>query len=51
MKKYEKTIEQQMANFYNSLPEKDRRKYAGIEATKLGHGGISYICKIFKCDY
>ncbi|MBL0722018.1 MAG: hypothetical protein JJV88_05505, partial [Sulfurovum sp.] len=31
--------------------EKDRRRYAGIEATKLGHGGIIYICKIFQCDY
>ena len=51
MKKYPKTIEEQMKNFYNSLPEKDRRRYAGIEATKLGRGGISYICEIFKCDY
>ncbi|MCK4441337.1 MAG: hypothetical protein KAU90_04975, partial [Sulfurovaceae bacterium] len=51
MKKYPKIIEQQMKNFYNSLPEKDRRRYAGIEATKLGRGGISYICKIFECDY
>jgi len=51
MKKYPKKIEEQMLNFYNSLPEKDRRRYAGIEATKLGHGGIIYICKIFECDY
>jgi len=51
MKKYPKTIEQQMADFYNSLSEKDRRRYAAIEATKLGHGGVKYICKIFECDY
>ncbi len=51
MKKYPKTIEQQMVNLYNSLSEKDRRRYAAIEATKLGHGGIRYICKIFECDY
>ena len=51
MKKYPKTIEQQMENLYNSLSEKDRRRYAAIEATKLGHGGIRYICKIFECDY
>jgi len=51
MKKYPKTIEHQMADFYNSLSEKDRRRYAGIEATKLGHGGINYICQIFECDY
>jgi len=47
MKKYPKTIEQQMRNFYNVLSEKDRRRYAGIEATKLGRGGIIYICEIF----
>ena len=40
-----------MINFYKSLPEKDRRRYAGIEATKLGHGGIIYICNLLKCDY
>jgi len=51
MKKYPKTIEQQMRNFYNVLSEKDRRRYAGIEATKLGRGGIIYICEIFECDY
>ena len=51
MKKYPKIIEQQMINLYNSLSEKDRRRYAAIEATKLGHGGIRYICKIFECDY
>ena len=51
MKKYPKTIEQQMADFYKSLSEKDRRRYAAIEATKLGHGGVKYICKIFECDY
>lgn len=51
MKKYPKEIEEQMVNLYRSLAEKDRRRYAGIEATKLGHGGISYICEIFECDY
>ena len=51
MKKYPKEIEKQMSNLYKSLSEKDRRRYAGIEATKLGHGGISYICEIFECDY
>jgi len=51
MKKYPKTIEEQMINLYKSLSEKDRRRYAGIEATKLGHGGINYICTIFECDY
>jgi len=51
MKKYRKEIEEQIESFYNSLAEKERRRYAGIEATKLGRGGVSYISKILKCDY
>ena len=37
--------------YYQSLPEKDRRRYAGIEAIKLGYGGISYSHRVLGCDY
>ena len=47
---YPQEIEAQMLNFYSSLSEKDRRRYAAIEATKLGYGGDSYICRILHCD-
>jgi len=47
---YSKEIELQIQNFYKSLSEKDRRRYAAIEATKLGYGGVSYICRILGCD-
>ncbi|HUG66422.1 MAG TPA: hypothetical protein VMM76_01645 [Pirellulaceae bacterium] len=42
--------EQRMRDFYRSLNEKDRRRYAGLEANKLGHGGISYISNLLGCD-
>jgi len=51
MKKYPKEIEEQIEDFYKSLSEKERRRYAGLEATKLGYGGVGYISKILKCDY
>ncbi len=35
-----------MKKLYNSLSEKDRRRYAAIEALKLGWGGISYISEL-----
>ena len=38
-----------MRMFYESLSEKDRRRYAAIEAMKLGFGGQKYISKILKC--
>ena len=47
---YSPEIESQMRNFYNSLSEKDRRRYAAIEVTKLGYGGTAYISHILQCD-
>jgi hypothetical protein len=47
---YSPRIEAQMRNFYHSLSEKDRRRYAAIEASKLGYGGITYVCSVFQCD-
>jgi hypothetical protein len=38
-----------MLKFYDSLSEKDQRRYAAIEAKKLGHGGIKYISELFGC--
>ena len=46
---YSPAIEQQMQQYYGSLSEKDRRRYAAIEAVKLGHGGISYIHRLLGC--
>ena len=40
---YGRQVEVQMVNFYRSLSEKDRRRYAAVEAGKLGHGGVAYI--------
>lgn len=40
----------EMRRFYGSLNEKDRRRYAGIEALKLGHGGRSYIASVLGCS-
>lgn len=47
---YPKEIEQSMKRFFNSLSEKDRRRYAAIEAQKLGHAGITYIAKLLGCS-
>lgn len=50
MKGYSTEIETQMCNYYGSLSEKDRRRYAAIESLKLGYGGIQYIRRLFGCD-
>jgi hypothetical protein len=47
---YGKETEGRMREFFESLNEKDRRRYAGLEASKLGHGGITYISELLGCD-
>jgi hypothetical protein len=39
-----------MRMFHDSLSEKDRRRYAAIEAAKLDHGGTAYIATLLGCD-
>ena len=47
---YDKSIELKMQRLFLMLSEKDRRRYAGIEAAKLGHGGIEYVTGLFDMD-
>ena len=47
---YSVETERAMKKFYDALSEKDKRRYAGIEAQKLGHGGIVYISEVLVCD-
>jgi len=46
---YSNEIEHEMKKFYQTLSEKDKRRYAAIEARKLGHGGIMYIAGVLGC--
>lgn len=51
MQPYPAEIEAQMQRYYQSLSEKDRRRYAAIEAVKLGYGGQRYIRRLFGCHH
>ena len=50
MSPYPRDVEQIMRSFYQSLRENDRRRYAAVEAAKLGHGGTEYIAQILGVD-
>jgi hypothetical protein len=39
-KKYPEETEKQIKSFFDSLNERVRRRYAAIEAIKLGHRGV-----------
>ncbi len=49
MERYGKKLERHMKLFYDSLSEKDRRRYAAVEAEKLGHGGLEYVAGVVGC--
>lgn len=48
--RYEPHVEQRMRGFWQTLSEKDRRRFAALEATRLGHGGIEYIAEVLGCS-
>ncbi|UIF88864.1 hypothetical protein KAF44_26725 (plasmid) [Cupriavidus necator] len=47
---YRAEVETRMKRLYARLSEEDRRRYAAVEADKLGHGGFEYIAKLFEMD-
>jgi hypothetical protein len=47
---HEPSVEKWMKDFYENLPENQKRRYATIEANKLGYGGVKYISELFSCD-
>jgi len=50
MEPYTPEVENLMCCFYNTLNEKERRLYAGVEALKFGHGGRAYIAGVLGCS-
>lgn len=50
MQRYDEKIKAEMKTFYESLNEKDKRRYAAVEALKLGRGGQVDIAEVLGCD-
>lgn len=50
MTPYPVDVQLDMVTFFNSLREKDRRRYAAVEATKLGSEGVPYIAALLGID-
>jgi len=49
-KGYGSSTEQRREAFFQTLSEKDRRRYAAMEAMKLGHGEIAYMARVLGCS-
>jgi hypothetical protein len=48
--RYEPHIEERMRGLWQTLSEKDRRRFAALEAVRLGRGGIEYIAEVLGCS-
>jgi hypothetical protein len=49
-KEYEPNIAEQTRAFWQTLSERDRRRFAALEAARLGHGGIEYVADVLGCS-
>ena len=49
-KRYEPHVEDRMRVFWQTLSERDRRRFAALEAARLGHGGLEYVAEVLGCS-
>jgi len=48
--RFDAATEQNMRDFFVTLSEKDRRRFAAIEAKQLGYGGVTYVAEVLNCS-
>ena len=48
--RYEPHVEDRMRGLWQTLSEKDRRRFAALEAVRLGRGGTRYIAELLGCS-
>jgi hypothetical protein len=49
-RRYARPIEERMRAFWQTLSERDRRRFAALEAARLGYGGTEYIAEVLGCS-
>jgi hypothetical protein len=48
--RHEPHVEEWMRQLWQTLSEKDRRRFAALEAGRLGHGGLEYVAEVLGCS-
>jgi len=48
-KPWDVAIEKNVRDFYQTLSEKDRRRFAAVQARQVGYGGVRYMAKVVGC--
>ena len=49
-KRLDAAVEKNMQDFYGTLSEKERRRFAAVQSRQFGHGGVKYIAEILACS-
>ena len=49
-KRYAPQAQEQTRAFFKTLSERDQRRFAAVEAKRLGRGGIQYIAGVLGCS-
>jgi hypothetical protein len=47
---YEPQFAEQVRAFYETLSEKDQRRFVAVEALRFGFGGVTYVASVFGCS-
>lgn len=50
LERFDPSAELLMQHFFQTLSEKDQRRYAAVEAQRIGHGGIESIAEVLGCS-
>ena len=48
--KYSAEVEATARAFYETLSEKDQRRYVAVESRRMGFGGMEYLASVFGCS-
>ena len=49
-KAWDTAVEKNMRDFYDTLSEKEQRRFAAVQARQLGYGGVQYIAQVLGCS-
>jgi len=49
-KPWDVAIEKNVRDFYQTLSEKDRRRFAAVQARQVGSGGVRYMAEVVRCS-
>ena len=43
-------VKKNVRDFYATLSEKDRRRFAAVQARQVGYGGVRYLAEVVGCS-